>query len=95
MLLGHIICHDGLLVDPYKITSITTMITPINPTEIKRFLGATSFYRHYFRGFANKVVPMCKLLKKDEEFMWTKACAKSWEWTKASMTCLHVFIVPN
>jgi hypothetical protein len=36
---------------------------------------------------------MCKLLKKDEEFIWTKACAKSWEWMKASMTCLPALIV--
>jgi hypothetical protein len=36
---------------------------------------------------------MCKLLKKDEEFICTKACSKSWEWMKASMTCLFVLIV--
>jgi hypothetical protein len=38
---------------------------------------------------------MCKLLKKDEKIIWTEACAKSWEWMKASMTCLLVFIIPN
>jgi hypothetical protein len=36
---------------------------------------------------------MCKLLKNDEKIIWTNACAKSWEWMKASMTCLHVFII--
>jgi hypothetical protein len=36
---------------------------------------------------------MCKLLKKDENFIWIKACAKSWEWMKASMTCLPILIV--
>jgi len=38
---------------------------------------------------------MCKLLKKDEKFKWTKACNKSWEWMKTSMTCLEVLMVPN
>jgi hypothetical protein len=38
---------------------------------------------------------MCKLLKKDEEFKWMDACAKSWEWMKASMTCLPILIIPN
>jgi hypothetical protein len=38
---------------------------------------------------------MCKLLKKDEIFLWTKACAKSWEWMKASMTWLPILIVPD
>jgi len=36
---------------------------------------------------------MCKLLKKDEIFLWTKACAKSSKWMKASMTCLPILIV--
>jgi len=38
---------------------------------------------------------MCKLLKKDEKFKWTKACNKSWEWMKTSMTCLAMLMVPN
>ncbi len=29
----------------------------------------------------------------DEIFLWRKACSKSWEWMKASMTCIHVLIV--
>ncbi len=94
-MLGHITCHDGLLVDPRKITTITTKPTPTNVMEIKRFLRAASFYRHYFRDFASKVALMCKLLKKDENFLWIKACAKSWEWMKESMTCLLVLTIPN
>jgi hypothetical protein len=80
------------MVDPCKITTIIAMLALM---EIKQFLVTTSFYRHSFRNFANKVTPQCKLLKKDEEFLWTKACAKSWEWMKTSMTCLCVLIVPD
>jgi hypothetical protein len=36
---------------------------------------------------------MCKLF--NEEFKWDDACNKSWEWMKASMTCLLILIVPN
>jgi hypothetical protein len=43
VLIGHIVCHGGLLVDPRKITTITTMPIPTNSIEIKRFLGAISF----------------------------------------------------
>ncbi len=42
-LLGHIVCHDSLLVDPHKTTIITTMPTLANPREIKQFLGAIWF----------------------------------------------------
>jgi hypothetical protein len=88
--LWHIVCHDGLLVEPHKITTITIMPTPINVMEINWFLKAVSFYQQYFRDFSYKVAPMCKLLKKDEKFIWTKACAKSWQWMKAYMlTCTY------
>ncbi len=49
VLLGHIVCHDSLLVDPRKITTITTMPIPTNPTKIKRILGAVGFYQCYFK----------------------------------------------
>jgi hypothetical protein len=35
VLLGHIVCHDGLLVDPRKITTIIIMLVPTNVIEIK------------------------------------------------------------
>ncbi len=66
VLLGHIVCYEGLLVDPRKISAITTMLAPVNVIEIKRFLGVVGFYRQYFKDFVNKITPMCKLLKKNE-----------------------------
>jgi hypothetical protein len=71
------------------------MLVPVNVIEIKRFLGTIGFYRCYFQNFASKATPMCKLLKKDENFKWIEACNKSWEWMKASMTCLLLLMVPN
>jgi hypothetical protein len=71
------------------------MSAPSNPTKIKRLLRVVSIYRCYFQDFASKAIPMCKLLKKDDFFVWIKACAKSWEWMKASITCLLVLIVHN
>jgi hypothetical protein len=38
---------------------------------------------------------MCKLLRHNEKIIWNDVCNKSWEWMKASMTCLLVLIVPN
>jgi hypothetical protein len=95
VLFGHIVCHDGLLVDLRKITTIIIMPVPTKPIEIKQFLGGTNFYRHYFQDFASETTSMCKLLRKDEEFKWTDASINSWECMKASMTCLLVLIVPN
>ncbi len=57
IILGHIVCEDGLLVDPRKII-ITNMPTSINVIELKRFLNAICFYRRYFKNFVVKTTPM-------------------------------------
>jgi hypothetical protein len=44
VLLGHIVCSDGLLVDPQKNTIIIIMPITVNVTKIKRFLGTAGFY---------------------------------------------------
>jgi hypothetical protein len=44
VLLGHIVCSDGLLVHPRKIIAITTMPLLVNVSKIKRFLGVASSY---------------------------------------------------
>jgi hypothetical protein len=46
VLLEHVVCHKGLLVDPRKIIAITNMPTPTKfVIELKWFLGATGFYK--------------------------------------------------
>jgi hypothetical protein len=44
VLLGHIVCEDGLLLDPRKINIIIDMPTLTSVIELKRFLGVASFY---------------------------------------------------
>jgi hypothetical protein len=63
VLLGHIVCEDGLLLDPRKVNIITNMPTPTYVIELKKILVIASFYRHYFKNFVIKATPMCKLLK--------------------------------
>jgi hypothetical protein len=95
ILLGHIVCEDGLLVEPRKINIIIEMPTPTNVTKLKRFLGATSFYQHYFKKIVAKVALMCKLLKKDTHYWRDNACKKSFQWMKTSLTTLPILIVPD
>jgi hypothetical protein len=92
--LGHIVCEDGLLVDPRKII-IKNMPTSISVIELKRFLDATCFYCQYFRNFIIKTTPMCKLLKKDIQYWWDEACEQSFQWMKTSLTTLLILIVFN
>jgi hypothetical protein len=54
--------NEGLLVDPRKVAIITTILTTMNVTKIKCFLGVTRFYWKYFNKIANKTTPIYKIL---------------------------------
>jgi len=90
ILLMHIVCQEGLLVDPRKIITIVGMFIPTSLIEIKRFFEATNFHQRYFKKIASKVASICKLLKKDELFVWDETCNESFEWMRTSMTTLLV-----
>ncbi len=44
VLLRHIVCQDGLLVDPKKIYITTNMSIPTNVTKLKKNLKVVRFY---------------------------------------------------
>ena len=50
--LGHFISKEGISVDPDKISCVRDWPQPKNVTEVQRFLGFTSFYRRFVKGFA-------------------------------------------
>ena len=43
--LGHIISGKGVMVDPGKINSVSNFPIPKNATDVRSFLGLTSYYR--------------------------------------------------
>ncbi|CAD7089700.1 unnamed protein product [Hermetia illucens] len=71
--LGHRITKEGLLPGEVKTDAILKFPTPSNRTEVRRFLGLTSFFRRFVQGYAQIALPLTRLLKtKDAEpFTWT------------------------
>ena len=68
ILLGHIVCKQGLLVDPAKIAFIVNLPPPKSVHQLRETLGHTSYYRKFIKGYAQFTTPMEKLLKKDTIF---------------------------
>ena len=42
--LGHVVCHDGILVDPAKITIILELPPPTTINQLRATLGHTRYY---------------------------------------------------
>ena len=63
MLLGHIVCKQGLLVDPSKIAIIVDIPPPTSVRHLRTALGNMGYYRNFIKGYAQIKKPMEKLLK--------------------------------
>ena len=68
ILLGHIVCKKGLLVDHAKIAVFVNLPPPNLVCQLRETLGHTSYYRKFIKGYAQITTPMEKLLKKDIRF---------------------------
>ena len=64
VLLGDIVFHDSILVDPTKIVIILDLPLPTSVTQLRLVLGHTVYYKKFIRGYATITAPMEKLLKK-------------------------------
>jgi hypothetical protein len=67
ILFGHIVCKQGLLVDPAKITVIVNL-SPPSVRQLRETMGHTRYYWKFIKGHAHITAPMENLLKKDNIF---------------------------
>jgi hypothetical protein len=74
VLLGHIVCKKGLLVDPSKIAIIVDLPPPTSVRQLRTGLGHNGYFRNFIKGYAQITTPMEKILKKDCHFHWSEEC---------------------
>ena len=65
ILLGHIICKDGIKVDFAKIKIILDLKPSINPKQVWVLLGDTGYYTKFIRHYSDMTYPLEELLKDD------------------------------
>jgi hypothetical protein len=74
ILLGHIVCKQGLLVDPAKVAVIINLPPLKLVRHLRETLGHTSYYKKFIKGYEQLTAPMEKLLKKDSKYRWNEDC---------------------
>jgi len=72
--LSHVVCKQGLMVDPTKITEIVNLEAPRNVKQLCATLGHTRYYRKFIKAYAQITTLMQKLLKKDVMFCYDEYC---------------------
>ena len=70
-LCGHIFSDQGVKAVPDKISAITGMALPEDPTELHRFLGMITYLAKFVKNISSKSLLLQKLLEKDTPWEWT------------------------
>ncbi|GJX19972.1 putative reverse transcriptase domain-containing protein [Tanacetum coccineum] len=70
--LGYIVLADGITMYPAKVEAITKWPRPTTVTEVRSFLGLAGYYRRFMEGFSLIDLPLMKLMRKGEKFIWNE-----------------------
>ncbi|CAI5485976.1 unnamed protein product [Closterium sp. Naga37s-1] len=65
------IAHKSYRPDGGKLEAISNMAAPVDQRGVREFLGCTSYYRRFIKGYAKVAHPLTQLLHKDHPFEWT------------------------
>ena len=95
ILLGHIVCKDGIKVDFSKIKIILDLKPPINPKQVSVLLGHTGYYRKFIRHYLDMTYPLEELLKEDQYFKWIEECQISFDKLKRKLVKAPILKFPN
>ncbi|GJS31884.1 putative reverse transcriptase domain-containing protein [Tanacetum coccineum] len=93
--LGHVIDSKGVHVDPAKFKAIKNWATPTTPTEVRQFLGLTSYYRRFIKGFSLISKPLTKLTQKNKKYQWGKDEEEAFELLKQKLCCAPILALPE
>ena len=58
ILLGHIVCKEGIKVDVAKIKIILDLKPLVNPKQVKVLLGHTGYYKKFIRYYSDMTYPL-------------------------------------
>ena len=61
--LGHIVGINGVKPDPEKIDKVKNYPTPKSISDVRRFMGLTSYYRKFIKDFSTVAKPLFDLFR--------------------------------
>ncbi|GBG86049.1 hypothetical protein CBR_g40950 [Chara braunii] len=94
--LGHYVSEQGLHMDDAKITAIAEWPAPTSTKQLRSFLGLTSYYSNFIRGYARySYVLTSTVLRKNPPWAWTPLHEDAFHALKKAVTCAPVLHLPD
>lgn len=84
--LGHEITEGTIRPGQSKIDCVANYRRPRNVHEIRQFIGLTSYFRKFIKGFAEIARPLTQLTKKDVEWVWEHDQEQAFQTLKQRLT---------
>ena len=93
--LGHVVSSAGISTDPEKVQVIREWPTPRCLKEVQSFLGLTSYYRRYVKGYCGVARPLQMLTEKNRAFNWTDQCEEAFNKLKECLMSAPILSFPD
>ena len=95
--LGHVVTKEGISVDPEKIKTIKDWPVPKDITNVRSFMGITSYYGRLIEGFSRIANWITSFQKKGKKFDWNQKCEDNFKKLKTLLTSAPILRIvdPN
>ncbi|GBG65281.1 hypothetical protein CBR_g50323 [Chara braunii] len=93
--LGHVVTDKGLQPEPQKVAAVRDAPVPTTITQVRAFMGLTSYYRRFIKGFTMVEGPLTNLMRKDQPLIWTPECDQAFSKLKAALISAPILIRPD
>ncbi|GLJ30928.1 hypothetical protein SUGI_0616090 [Cryptomeria japonica] len=93
-LLGYIVSHRGIEVDPAKVKAIMDMPPPSNLWQLRSLQGKLQSIRRFIAQLADKFHPFQHLLHKGVTFKWTEQCQSAFQALKEYLLSPPILMPP-
>jgi len=93
-LLGFIVSHRGIEVNPEKLKDILRMNSPSKLRDVQKLTGCMAALSRFVSRLGERAMPFYKLLKKQDKFQWTSEAQQALDKLKEFLTSPPVLVPP-
>jgi hypothetical protein len=93
--LGHELENGKLMINSDKLSIVRNYPPPQNQKQLRAYLGLSTYFRKFLKGYAQTTFPLRQLLKKDVPYVWDKACQDAFEQINHSLLNAPVLLLPD
>ncbi|TPX38827.1 hypothetical protein SeLEV6574_g07598 [Synchytrium endobioticum] len=92
---GFLVSKDGIKMSPTKVQAVQKWQPPTDLKSLQSFLGFLNFYRKFIKDFSKIALPLTRLTRDDQPYVWSDECQRSFSLLKSLVTESPVLRIPD